>query len=482
MLILGAGRMQMPAITEALRMGFRTAVADINPDAPGAELADLFLNIDLKDRHGIAAAAVRLRQEENLAGVFTAGTDFSATVAYAAAAAGLPGIDYSTALTASNKILMRRAFDSAGIPSPGFYPVRNLEEALEAGARLEFPVVIKPVDSMGARGVVRIDSIAMEKEIEKAVSDAVKVSRSSEAIIEEYMDGPEFSIDAIVNEGEVTICGFADRHIFFPPYFIEMGHTMPADVSEKVYSDVVGVFRDGVKAIGIDNGAAKGDMKYTARHGAMVGEIAARLSGGFMSGWTFPYSSGVNLTAAALNIAAGMPPGDLDPVRNDTSAERAAISIPGVICSIHGMEAAGSAEYVRDVFLNTSAGSVVSFPVNNVQKCANVITSAPTRKLAVNAAEQAVRRLFFRLEPGNSDTAAFLSGRGREWVPDAFNLDDSSSRDWHGTGIDDAVEAVRLYTSCTGSEMTPDFWRSFSRGGIQGAVWHIETARLEEGS
>ena len=502
-LILGAGIMQLPAICAAKELGYEVITADVNPDAPGVSVSDQFRNIDLKDYHAIAEEAVRLRMDSGLSAVFTAGTDFSSTVAYAATKAGLPGIDYTTALTASNKILMRRAFSDAGVPSPPFYPVRNEQEAYEACAELEFPVVIKPVDSMGARGVVKIESADENGKIGLAVADAIAASRTAEAIVEEYMDGPEFSLDALVWDGEIVICGFADRHIFFPPYFVEMGHTMPTTVSEEMKAEVIDVFCRGIRAIGIDRGAAKGDIKYSSRKGAMVGEIAARLSGGFMSGWTFPYHSGINLTKAAIRIAAGDNPGRLTPLTEMVSAERALISIPGRIEAIDGLQAAEETAGVRNLFVSVSEGDRVVFPVNNVQKCANVISADNDYDKAVSSAESAVRKIIIRLKPFDHKTRDFLAGEGWEWVPDAFKLENENNikfldglknggtgllpelgaetfTDWHGRIIDDAFKLVKEYTSCDENELNYKFWRALLRGGHQGGIWAIDTARGEE--
>lgn len=497
--------MQIPAIKTAKKVGYRVFVADMNPDAPGVALSDGFCHIDLKDHRAIADEAVRLRIEERLAAVFTAGTDFSATVAYAATAAGLPGIDFAVAMAASNKILMRRAFAEADVPSPSFYPVHNIDEALEACMNIDFPVVIKPVDSMGARGVVRINTIKDRCAISAAVEAAVAASLSSEAIVEEYMDGPEFSLDALVYKNEITICGFADRHIFFPPYFIEMGHTMPTVYPEDVQRQVIDVFKRGIKALGITNGAAKGDIKYSSVKGAMAGEIAARLSGGFMSGWTFPYYSGINLTEAAIRIAAGKNPGSLKPVTNIVSAERAVLSIPGKVISIEGIADSEAVEYVKDVFLHTTPGERVVFPVNNVQKCANCISASEDYDFAVSSAEEAARKIFIRLAPGDQKTADFINRKTHAWVPDAYvltraediaaletlgaggsgllpELDHEAAVDWHGGGMKAALMRIKELVSCTESDFTAAFWNAFLRGGIQGAVWHIESMAEDAGA
>lgn len=394
-IILGAGVMQEPAIRIAKDMGLETVVLDADVDAPGIALADRFENIDLKDRDGVLAFAKTLPA---LVGVMTAGTDFSTIVAFAVEELGLSGVSYETALNASDKERMRECFRRADVPSPRFAALKTAQGFIPP---FPFPVVVKPVDNMGARGCRRADNPA---ELRVAIEEAFSFSRSGRVIVEEFMDGPEFSIDAIAYQGEITITGFADRHIFFPPYFIEMGHTIPTDLDEKSAAEVIDTFKQGVRALGIKNGAAKGDVKLT-RKGAMIGEIAARLSGGYMSGWTYPYSSGVEPTRAAIQIAIGEKPSRLTPTRRWTSAERAFISIPGEVFSIIKKNLPPQ---VKDVFFRVKEGDRVKFPVNNVSKAGNVIAVAPNRDEAVNAAEIAARNILIRLAAPNVETEAFL--------------------------------------------------------------------------
>ena len=349
-LILGAGLMQRPSIEAAKELGYRTLVIDANPQAVCVPFADRFEKVDLKDREAIASLALSLK--DDLAGIFTAGTDFSASVSYAAERCGLPSHSFQAALNASNKILMRKCFSSHNIPSPDFFEadeayVANVEKG--KAEELSFPKVVKPVDNMGARGCRLVRS---RDEFLPALKEAVSYSRTGKAIVEDYMSGPEFSIDALVYNGKVTITGFADRHIFFEPYFIELGHTMPSSCSPKVKAELIECFTKAVHALGLSSGVAKGDIKYTEK-GPMIGEIAGRLSGGYMSGWTFPYSSDVNLTKEAMKIALGQVP---ESTENDEvpslkfSHERAFISIPGKIKSIYGQDNAIAAPFVKNIF------------------------------------------------------------------------------------------------------------------------------------
>ncbi len=512
-LILGGGIMQLPAIRAARGKGWRVVVADANPAAPGAREADRFEPVDLKDLDGMTRLAARLAAEEaGLSGVFTAGTDFSATVAWVARKTGLPGLPYEVALRCTDKVRMRRALRKASVPSPPFALARDPDGAVEASRRIGFPLVVKPVDNMGSRGVRRVNS---ETELVEAVEAALVLSRTDRAIVEAYVDGKEFSLDAVVYNGRIQLCGCADRHICFPPYFVEMGHTMPTHESPEHVAAVIEVFRRGIRALGITHGAAKGDVKLSSS-GPVIGEIAARLSGGYMSGWTYPYSSGVDVTGAALEVAVGSDPGDLTPKRSHTSVERAFISIPGTVAEILGL--AEAERSVRDLFVRIAPGDAVSFPLNNVEKCGNVITVAPTRQEAVLAAEAARRRVFVRLRPGDQATEAFLFHRLPSHAPDAFSVRRRENRDaldallrtqpdgdaaysgrlcirplpspaleratdWHGATLQEELEraagltGLRIGPAEGYQDVSAPVWTALLRGGAQGAVWTVETIR-----
>ncbi len=518
--------MQIPAIKYAKEMEWDVIVADGNQDVPGKDYADYFEPIDLKNIEDMIKMARGYRAVGSLDAVFTAGTDFSETVARVAAAAGLPGITIDASINASNKGRMREVFLKNGISSPLFLTVDNISEfecSIVKERGLHFPLVVKPVDNMGSRGIQKSENC---DELITSIKTAVSFSRSGSVILEEYLDGKEFSIDALVYDDKITICGFADRHIFYPPYFIEMGHTIPSDIDENTATEIIQVFKAGVRALGITEGAAKGDIRLS-RGKIYIGEIAARLSGGYMSGWTFPYSSGVPLTKAALKIAAGQSPGDLSPVFSRFTAERAFLSIPGVVSLIEGVGDAKTLPGLYDIFPRVVPGDHVRFPENNVEKAGNCIAVSEDRSAAVKSAEEACRTIFVRLEACNIKTEEFLFGSYQKWVQNAFTLEDSINLDflekipdyelnssksitilqlpdlnreysteWHGKRLNRAFQDVlemdygdytvnqtRISTlkansgnRRNGVVLGKIFYHAFLRGGIQGGVWVIDSA------
>jgi len=443
LIILGAGVMQGPAIKIAKELGLYTIALDGSSSAPCISMADKFEKIDLKDKEGIESFARSIHSTTDRLGIMTAGTDFSASVAWTAEKLGLPGIPYEAALNASDKSRMRECFKKANLPSPEFLIIDSKNPLLQSKSPvpslqslipLPFPLVIKPVDNMGGRGCRRVDII---EEFYEAAKTAIGFSRSGRAIVESYMNGPEFSVDAIVYKGEITICGLADRHIFFPPYFIEMGHTMPTVIEKEKQEAMLDTFRAGIHALGLDGannvGAAKGDIKLTSKgavYSPMIGEIAARLSGGYMSGWTYPYSSGASPIKAAILIAMGREPEGLIPARNWTCAERAFISIPGTVKQITGSgeqraENKELSNYVNDLFMRITEGDKVSFPENNVTKCGNIIASAPDRQIAISAAESAAKSILIRLDHNDEDTEKFLAKA--QWYREFLSRRDASN-------------------------------------------------------
>lgn len=509
-MILGAGVMQLPAYEAAQRNNWSVIAADGNAQAPCRNKADLFLHIDLKDRIGLAEAAEEVKDKMNIQGVFTCGTDFSASVAWIAEKLNLPGISYQTALDCTDKYRMRQKFSENNIPSPGFCELSADMDFIKAVAKLKYPLVVKPVDNMGGRGVITVPD---EKSLDKAVNEAISFSRTGRAIAEEFMDGDEYSIDSLViSQDEIIITGFADRHIYYPPCFIEMGHTLPSELGITETENMFSIFKEAVKALGITSGAAKGDIKLTSR-GVMIGEIAARLSGGYMSGWTYPYASGVPLVEEGMKIALGITPDKLDETINRTSSERAYLSIPGVIESLEGIEEAHEADEIKDLFILVEEGDRVHFPLNNVMKCGNVIAVAENREDALAASEKAVSRIRIGLLPGDSETQTFLEQdldtsfppsayKAEGWesleylndfkadfsmqykdspilIPSSECLAFLSQKDWNAVSLDRVLKEIEESFDLTFSEnaswslFSGHFWYALLRGGIQGALWYI---------
>ena len=293
---------------------------------------------------------------------------------------------------------------------------------------------------------------------------------------------------------------------------------MPSEISENKKQEIVKVFTDAVHALGLTNGVAKGDVKYT-KQGPMIGEIAARLSGGYMSGWTFPYSSGFELTKEAMKIALGIP-SDFSDINEIPSAkfshERAFISIPGKIKKIYGEEKAWASPFLKNIFFRVKEGSAVDFPRNNVEKCGNVISSSKERGLSKKSAESAVAQIVLRLEPKNPQTEKFLYGfelpqeKGFPFSAFDFNTKDENflaeleqipfieknqpaqncipesikkimeKRDWNFRSVRNTLFLFDKISPEHPRLDSKKFWCCLLRAGIQGILYYSDSVQLEE--
>ena len=397
MLIIGGGVFQVPAIKTAKSMGLKVVVTDYNPEAEGMLLADYPIEVSTRNINLTVNTAKQFHRACPLDGVMTVGTDASQTVAAVADALNLPGIPFEVAERATDKIKMRQVLKEKGVPVPDFRPIWTLEECQQAIQDMPLPLVIKPCDNMGARGVRKIERL---DDLISAFREAKEASISGKLILEEFMEGPELSLDALVFEGSIHITGVADRIIERAPYFVEIGHTLPSALPEKQQSRAVAVFKQAIFALGIDIGAAKGDIKITPE-GPKIVEIAARLSGGWMSAYTYPLSTGVNLYKAAIQIALGETPTDLKPKTSLVSAERSLLPPPGKILSIQGVEEARKIKGVKEIILMKEAGDMAEEPRSNLGKVGYVITVGKTREEAIRINDLA--REILKIEIGASN-------------------------------------------------------------------------------
>ena len=395
-IVIGAGELQIPLIKAAKNLGLTVIATDQNSEALGFEFADDFIIADtMNAQESLKKIQEYVSLKGAIHGVATAGTDASYTVATIAYHFDLPGHHPDAALNASDKALMRKAFEKAGVPIPLYKTITNLEEALSFFEELNHICVVKPTRNMGARGVSLVKSI---EELTSAITLAQENNREfPEILIEEYIDAHELSIDALINDGIVTITGIADRIIEYPPYFVETGHILPSSLDNEWLERAVLTFKDGIKALGLIHGAAKADLKIS-KNQTWVIEIAARLSGGFMSSHTFPFATGIPLHEYMIKTALGENLPELTPTKNFTSIERAIILPPGKVTSISIPDNILEQEYISHFSVKAQVGDIVHCPKNNLDKQGHIIATAPTRELALRAINNTLATIKIEVE------------------------------------------------------------------------------------
>ena len=355
-MILGAGVMQIPMIKKAKEMGLFVIASDRNSKAEGFIEADLALTLDIKNAEAHARWAAENKDTYNISGV-VAGADVAITAASVSSALGLPGIPVEVAERSNNKSLMKERWLKDGIPTPWAEEVTTLQEARDAIKKTGLPCMVKAIDNAASRGSRRIDTI---DELSDALIDAKEHSTTGTALIEEFVEGPEQSVELIVWKGAHYRFGIVDRHFGFGQFPIETGHTNPSaltlDVQERLYR----VVEDAAASLGIDFGPYKADTILTKK-GPMVLELPARLSGGFHSQYTTPSATGLEPQKMALALATGL---DVkkeycERTKSDVTICKAIFPDPGTVRLIRGVDAAKKLPGVEQVFVMVNEGDEI---------------------------------------------------------------------------------------------------------------------------
>jgi len=391
--IVSGGAEAVPGIQRARAMGLHVVVSDMNPSAPGFAVADEAVVANTYDVDAtIAAAAKYHKSTRPIDGVMCMAADVPLTVASVAAALGLPGIPVESARLAADKLAMKLAFQRASIPIPWFQAIASLEDLTRVVAHRGLPLVLKPVDGRGARGVLRLTG---QTDLAWAFTHASSQSRSGAVMVEEYLAGPQISTEGLLIDGVGTTCGFIDRNYehldTFAPYIVENGGEQPSMLPAQAQRQISSVAMDAGRAMGIVTGSVKGDMVWTDR-GPYVIEIAARLSGGWMSTDQIPLGTDVDLIGCAIRMALGenVPADDIRPRWHRGVAIRYFFPPPGRVSSIDGADAFANVPWVHRLGFFVEPGDVVQPTTDHTKRAGFVITTGATREEAVDRAKAVV--------------------------------------------------------------------------------------------
>jgi biotin carboxylase len=277
---------------------------------------------DLADASTAVEVATALGRRCTVDGVFTCDEAYVEMTAAVARRLGLPGLTVDAAVLCRDKHAMRRRLAEAGIPSARSVMVGTLPAALRAAEDVGYPVVLKPRNLGGSIGVVKARDAADVTRLFDVSTGATmsRVRSLAGLLVEEYLDGPEFSVESVVADGVTSVCGITEKVLGFAPYFEEVGHfARPVDPSSALDRRLVALAADVHDAIGITTGATHCEVRLTG-DGPRVVEIAGRVAGDRIPLVT-KLASGIDLLAAAASVATGRP-ADVRPTRDRVAGIR----------------------------------------------------------------------------------------------------------------------------------------------------------------
>ena len=296
--IIGASYLQRPLVEKAKEMGLRTICFAWAEGAVCCDLADVFYPISIVEKEQILAIC----QQEQIDGICTIASDVAApTVAYVAEQMGLVGNTYESSLCANNKWLMRQAFTKADIPCPQHMCVTTSNIDI-IQTHITLPLIVKPSDRSGS---LAVNKITEWEQVPAALQEAQTASFKGEAMVEEFIEGREISVEFISYQGKHYPLQITDKVTTGAPHFVELEHHQPSTLSADMYAAIYAITERALNALGITNGASHSEYKITDDGRIYVMEIGARMGGDFIGSDLVQLSTGYDFVRGVIEVALG---------------------------------------------------------------------------------------------------------------------------------------------------------------------------------
>lgn len=299
--IVGANDFQNQLILKAKNLGYETHVFAWKDGSIGEKTADYFYPISIVEKEQILEKCKQIKP----VGICSIASDLATiTVNYVAENLGLPCNPTKITLQCTNKYEMRKKMRDGGVDTPKFIKVTNDSKTWNIKG-MKFPLIIKPTDRSGSRGITKIYK---EKELESAIKYATKDSFEKSAIIEEYIEGNEYSCECITFNGEHHLLAFTKKFTTGAPNFIETGHCEPSDIKKGKQEEIKKEIFKALTVLEIQNGASHTEFKIDDNGKFEIIEIGARMGGDCIGSDLVQISTGYDFVKMVIDVACGKQP------------------------------------------------------------------------------------------------------------------------------------------------------------------------------
>lgn len=296
-IIIGANNFQLPLILKAKETGLETHVFAWEDGAIGKGFADFFYPVSIVDKEKILAEAKKISPDA----VLSIGSDLAMiTVNYLAAELGLTGNSMECTALTTNKFRMRQQLKTDDLPCPLFTHSKDTDEIKAMG--LKFPLIVKPVDRSGSRGVTRVNNT---DELRNAMQRASQESFSGEVISEEFIEGNEYSVEMISWKGEHFYLQTTEKETTGPPFFVEKSQHQPASLSPEILEKVKKIIDKSLTSLGVKYGASHSEVIITREGQIYITEIGARMGGDYIGSDLVQLSTGFDFVKAVIEVSLG---------------------------------------------------------------------------------------------------------------------------------------------------------------------------------
>ena len=368
-LIFGVGPLQKSIIGRAKMMGLYTVGIDPAKDATCRNEVDAFEIVGGQDFEGTCAVV----DKYGIDAIVTAATDKPLVMmARVAEKYHFPFYSVDTAQWSTDKFQMKQRFIEGGVPCAKGRLVKSADEVDD----FDYPVIVKPRDNSGSRGVKLCRS---QEELKASMDEAFEVSRLDTVLVEEFIEGQEYSIESLHYQGKNVVIQFTEKDTTAFPYNVELGHKQPANLTKEQQDNIRTIIAKIAKCLKFDNCPSHTELKINER-GVFVIETSPRLGGDYITSVLTPLSTGINMEDQLLRIALGLPI-NTEPCSKQASSGVCFISLPqGVIKEIdRSLDTVSTWPGVHDFEFILSVGNKVNPITSSLNRYGHFIVSAPDR-------------------------------------------------------------------------------------------------------
>lgn len=380
-LIIGAGFLQDFVIVKAKQMGYEVHTVDADPNAVGFQHADHYGVVNIVEEK----ACLEYARENKIDGVLTAATDYGVlTASYIAREMGLPGLKYEVAQVIKNKYQVRKClFENHVDDTEQAYEVHRNTNIKELANKIVYPVMVKPCDGSGSRGASRVDKAEY---LEEACKYAMDGSITDRAEIETFIIGKEYGAETLVANGEINVLGIMQKWMTNPPYYAELGHSIPTDLKKEVEDKAIKCVKNAIKALGVNFGSVNMDMLITEDGKVYIIDIGARMGGNMIGPCIIPYGKGIDYMAAMIQNAVGDPV-DLSVKDHCAVATKLLAFKDDIVTKLPDMKEVEE-KFDVEIYHHLEEGLKVNEYHTNLDGCGYIVARANTQKEAVEKAEK----------------------------------------------------------------------------------------------
>ena len=369
-LVFGLGFLQKSLIARCKVKGLYTVGIDPCEDAVCKDDVDVFEVVGGQDYEKTLEVARRY----DVAGVITTATDKPLVMmARVAEALHLPFYSVETAQWSTDKYQMKQRFMLGGVPFAKGKLAKNVEDVDD----FEFPVIVKPRDNSGSRGVKLCRD---RQELKECIAEALEFSHLDTVLVEEFIDGQEYSIESIHYDGKSKVIQFTEKKTTEFPYNVELGHIQPAMLSDGVKDEIRKIVEKIAMALNFNNCGSHTELKIGPR-GITVIETSPRFGGDFITSTLVPLSTGLNIDDLLIDISIGnkLSDNDLRPVKNRCSGV-VFFNLPeGKIEKIGNLDELKTIKGLHFYYFGLKEGDTVKKIKNSLDRYGDAVFVADTR-------------------------------------------------------------------------------------------------------